>query len=73
MTQGQFLSGVDMSLNKETKPNLVGTFRYDVSTSLIGPYQVLPLQVRVNLGVMAIKEYFIFPKAPGLEPHHLMI
>ena len=29
----------------------------------IGPYQVQPLQARVDLGVMAIKEYFAFPKA----------
>ena len=33
-------------------------------------YQVLPLRVRVDLGVMLMKRYFIFLKAPGLEPHH---
>ena len=34
---------------------------------------MLPLQVRVDLGVMAIKGYFAFPKAPAfLEPHHQM-
>ena len=32
--------------------------------------QILPLLVRVDIGVMAIKEYSIFPKALGLEPHH---
>ena len=29
----------------------------------IGSYQVLPLQMRVNLGAMAIKGYSAFPKA----------
>ena len=26
----------------------------------------------VNLGVIAMKEYSIFPRAPELEPHHQM-
>ena len=30
-------------------------------------------QVRVNLGVMAIKEYFTFPKDLGLKPHYQMV
>ena len=34
--------------------------------------QALPLQVRMDLEVMTIKEYFTFPKAPGLEAHHQM-
>ena len=34
---------------------------------------MLPLQVRVGLGAMAMKEYSIFPKAPGLEPHHQIV
>ena len=29
----------------------------------IGPYQVLPLWARVELGVMAMKEHSAFPKA----------
>ena len=29
----------------------------------IGPYKVLPLRVRVNLGVMALKRYSTFSKA----------
>ena len=38
---------------------------------LIGPYQLLPLWPRVDLGAMAIKGYSAFPKAPALlEPHH---
>ena len=37
----------------------------------IGPYQVLPLRARVDLGAMAMKGYSAFPKAPALlEPHH---
>ena len=31
-------------------------------------YQVLPLQARVNLGAMAMKEYTTFP-----EPHYQVI
>ena len=35
----------------------------------VGPYQLLPLQSRVDLGDMAIKECSAFPKAPALlEP-----
>ena len=35
------------------------------------PYQVLPLQVTIDLGAMAMKEFSAFPKAPAmLEPHH---
>ena len=35
----------------------------------IGPYQVLPLRARVDLGAMAMKGYSAFPKAPALlEP-----
>ena len=30
---------------------------------LMGPYQMLPFQVRVDLGLMAMKGYFIIPKA----------
>ena len=37
----------------------------------IGPYQVLPLRARVDLGAMAMKGYSVFPKALALlEPHH---
>ena len=37
----------------------------------IGPYQVLPLLVRVYLRVMEIKGYSAFLKAPALlEPHY---
>ena len=41
---------------------------------LIGPYQVLLLQARVDLGAMAMKGYSTFPKAPALlEPHHQIV
>ena len=37
----------------------------------LGPYQVLPSRARVDLGMMAMKEYTAFPKAPGLlEPRY---
>ena len=34
---------------------------------------MLPLQVRVNQGVMALKEYFAFPKTPELETHNRIV
>ena len=34
---------------------------------------MLPLQVRVDLGTIAMKEYSPFPKAPSLESCHLMV
>ena len=44
------------------------------SIKLIEPYQVLPLQARVDLGVIAMKEYSAFPKAPALlEPRHQIV
>ena len=36
------------------------------------PYQVLRLQIRVDLGVMSMKGYYTFLIAPGLEPNHQM-
>ena len=36
----------------------------------MGPEQVLPHSVEVNLGIMAVKKYFKFPRASGVEPHH---
>ena len=35
-----------------------------------GTYQVQPLPVRVDLGVIAMKGYFLFPKAPAMKPRH---
>ena len=41
---------------------------------LIGPYQVLPLRARVDLGAMAMKGCSAFPKAPALlEPLHQIV
>ena len=38
----------------------------------MGPYQVMLHQVREDQGIMMMKEYFTFPKAPGLKlPHQL--
>ena len=40
----------------------------------IGLYQVLPQLDRVNLGAMAMKGCFVFPKAPALlKPHHQIV
>ena len=41
---------------------------------LIGPYQVLPLQGRVDSGAMAMKGFSAFSKAPALlEPDFIFI
>ena len=34
--------------------------------------KVLPIKVRVNLGVMAIKRYILLPRSPEPKPHHQM-
>ena len=35
---------------------------------------MLPLPVRVDLGAMAMKEYFAFPQTPALlEPHQKIV
>ena len=34
--------------------------------------QVLSLQVRLNLGIIAMKEYCALTRVPELEPHHQM-
>ena len=40
----------------------------------MGPYQVLPLRTREELGAMAVKGYSTFPKAPALlKPHHQIV
>ena len=40
----------------------------------IGSYQFLPLWARVDLGVMAMKGYSTFPKAPVLlKPQHQVV
>ena len=41
-------------------------------TTIMGPKQILPLQVRVSLGVMAMKGYSTLPSYPELKPHHQM-
>ena len=38
----------------------------------MGPKQVLPLWVKVDLGEIAMKRYFTLLRAPNLEPHHHM-
>ena len=35
-------------------------------------YQVLPLQISVDQGIMAMKGYSTFPKASEVEPHNQM-
>ena len=38
----------------------------------MGSKQVLPLWARVDRGVMPLKEYSIFTRAPEQELHHMM-
>ena len=40
---------------------------------LTGPYLVLPLWVREDLGAMAMKGYSTFPKASRLDPHYQIV
>ena len=40
---------------------------------LIGPYQVLRLRAKVDLGAMAMKGYSAFPNAPILLEHQHQI
>ena len=56
---------------------LIQTIQFSINMQLvilnpyIGPYQVLSFLARVNLGAMAMKGWFTFPKVPAsLEPHH---
>ena len=40
----------------------------------LGPYHVLSLRAKLNLGAMAMKGYSVFPKAPALlEPHQKIV
>ena len=40
----------------------------------IGPYQILSLRARVDLGVMVVSGYSTFPKAAAqLEPNHQIV
>ena len=54
--------------------SLASVRRLFLFDSLIGSYQRLPLRDRVDLEVMAVKEYSKFPKAPAfLEPSHQIV
>ena len=35
------------------------------------PYQVLPLQLKVDLGIMVMEEYSTLLSSPEEKPHHL--
>ena len=34
---------------------------------------MLQLQIKVNLGVMAMKEYSTLPRTPDVKPHHQIL
>ena len=46
-------------------------FEFFLNTS-IKPEQIVPLQFRVDLGVMVMKRFFTLPRLPELEPRHQM-
>ena len=62
-------------------PDWIQTIQFSISTQFSSiwpidrtPYQVIPLQASVDLGVMAMKGYSTFSKAPPLlEPHHQIV
>ena len=62
---------MDLALN-----NLQGLICHKTNQTkpYVEPYQVLPLQARVDLGAMAMKGYSAYLKAPALlEPHHQIV
>ena len=58
---------------------LFQTVKFSISTELvlfyplIGPYQVLIILARVDMGAMAIKGYSVFPNPPALLESHYQI
>ena len=53
------------------KKYVLNNYSFVVFNPQIGPYQVRLLRACVDLGVMVMKGYNAFPKAPALlEPHH---
>ena len=38
----------------------------------MGPKQIVPLPVKVDLGVMVMNRYSTLPKSLEMEPHHQM-
>ena len=59
-------------MQKKSKLNKTRILFY--LTYIQDPYQVLPLNAKVDQGVMAIKKNFTFPKAAALlEPHHQIV
>ena len=54
--------------------NLFAQFKCQMLFDLeIGSYQVLTLRTRMDLRVIAIKEYSTFLKVPELEPHYPVV
>ena len=50
----------------------INNLKINLFNSKRGHKQAQLLQVKVNLGVMEIKEYSTFPRSQKLEPHHQM-
>ena len=38
----------------------------------MGPHQLLPFRIWVDVGITAMKKYFTRPRSPEQEPHHQM-
>ena len=47
--------------------------QFVIFDSLMEPYQVLLLQVRIDLRAMAMKWYSVFTKSPNLKAHHQIV
>ncbi len=68
------ISSYLVSSNSYNSNNLVQHKYAVLFNPQIGPYQVLPFRARVDLGAMAMKGCFAFPKVPtSLEPHQRII
>ena len=51
---------------------MVSSIKQFYLTHRLDPNRYDHFGVRVDLGIMAMKEYSTFLKAPGLKPHHQM-
>ena len=47
----------------------IDNFQTDLFEPEMGPYQVLPLRVRVEQEIMITKERYTFFRGPEMEPH----
>ena len=63
-----------MYLNQSNQHKSFVSIKFKCQTILFDPYQILLLWARVDLGKIAVEEYFAFSKTlVFLEPHHQIV